>query len=161
MPKVARGWFVGLVGDGVVGDAAGVNAGDDPASPPSLGAAHLEPALDVRTSLGVVGCLLGAVTDQRGGERQQVSPGLWTVWAVPRSPPARLCIPLRVVRAGPLRYEAGAWDMSDSPPERVLVERARQELLVSLESLEELQGMLGRLPDIGLEAAGTGAETDR
>lgn len=51
--------------------------------------------------------------------------------------------------------------MSDSPPERVLVDQARQELLVALEDLGELQGMLDRLPDIGLEAAGPGAETDR
>ena len=51
--------------------------------------------------------------------------------------------------------------MSDSPPERVLIDLARQELQVALESLEELHGMLDRLPDVGLEAAGPGAETDR
>ncbi len=108
-----------------------------------------------------MGCLLGAVTDQRGGERPQVSSGLWTVWAMFRSPPARLCIPLRAVRAGPLRYEAGAWEMSDPLPERTPVDQTRQELLLTLEDLGELQGRLGRLPDLGLEAAGPGAETDR
>ena len=51
--------------------------------------------------------------------------------------------------------------MSDSPPERVLVDQARQELLVALESLEELHGMLDRLPDIDPEAAGPGVDVDR
>ena len=60
-----------------------------------------------------------------------------------------------------MRYEAGALEMSDSPPDRVLVDQARQEQLVALEDLGELQVRLHRLPDIGLEAAGPGAETDR
>lgn len=51
--------------------------------------------------------------------------------------------------------------MSDSPPERILVDQTRQELLLTLWDLAELQGRLDRLPDVGLGVAGPGAEGGR
>lgn len=51
--------------------------------------------------------------------------------------------------------------MSDSPPERVLVDQTRQELLLTLEDLGEFQVRLHCLPDMRSEAAGPGVDADR